>query len=366
MIRDFEESQFVFVSSRTGKVMGRVERRLLRVMAALLDRRAGVHLICAPRSPLEEAARSAGVDVAPYHLDKLNVARTRSRIRKYLERHRPVAIHSMGYDADMLARYAAKGLPTAAVNTITCASWPRKGFTRRLLDSRSIKNVDMFVCDCRSLTRRLADAGIPAEKLMIDPPSIDIPAVISQSEQTIDIPDVHGTMIGYGGRIEESRGLEELVAASAILDARGVLAQVVIAGEGPLLKSLQQEVRSSRVKYLGWVDSVPAVVKRFEVAVFPSTAAGVPTSMLEAAVLGVPIVASRVAGIEEMFEDGSEVRLVEPGDSRALAAAIADVVAHPEEASEMARAAQTRTVDEYSALASIDRHMELYKEFMKR
>jgi predicted dehydrogenase len=161
MIRDFEEAQFVFVSSRTGKVMGRVERRLLRVMIALLDRKAGVHLISAPRSPLQEAAASAGVEVAPYHLDKLNVARTRSRIRKYLERHRPLAIHSMGYDADMLARWAAKGLPTAAVNTITCSSWPRKGFTRRFLDSRSIANVDTFVADCRTLVEAARDhAGV--------------------------------------------------------------------------------------------------------------------------------------------------------------------------------------------------------------
>ena len=272
----------------------------------------------------------------------------------------------MGYDADMLARWAAKGLPTAAVNTITCSSWPRKGVTRRMLDSRSMSNVDAFVCDCNTLARRLEVAGVPAERIMIDPPSIDVPAVISQAEQPIAIPSVHGTMIGYGGRIEASRGLDQLVAASAILDARGVLAQVVIAGDGPLLKSLKEEVRSSRVKYLGWVDSVPAVVKRFEVAVFPSTSAGVPTSMLEAAVLGRPIVASRVEGIEEMFEDRTEIRLVEPGDPRSLAAAIADVVSNPEDAAAMARAAQSRTVDEYSALASIDRHIALYKELMKR
>jgi glycosyltransferase involved in cell wall biosynthesis len=366
VIRDFADSQFVFVSSRTGKVMGRVERRLLRVMAALLGRRAGVHLICPPRTQLKEAAAAAGVEVAPYHLDRLNVARTRSRIRKYLERHRPVAIHSMGYDADMLARYAARGLSTAAVNTVTCASWPRRGFIRRTFDARSLDDADAIVCDCGTLAARLMDAGVVEERILIDPPSIDIAAVISQAERSMELADVHGPMIGYGGRIEESRGLDQLVAASAILDARGVLAQVVIAGEGPLLKDLKAEVRSSRVKYLGWVDSVPAIVKRFEVAVFPSTGAGVPTSLLEATVLGRPVVASRVEGIEELFDDGKEIRLVTPGDPRELAATIADVMHQSEAAREMAMAAQARTVDEYSALASIDRHMELYKGLMKR
>jgi len=371
VVRNFDTSSFVFLSSRGRGPMGRVERRMLRVMAALVERGSNVHLIAAPHSPMDEAARELGAEVAPYHLDKLNYIRTRSRVRKYLQRYEPVVAHSCGYDADLLTRRAAQGLRTRAVNTIPCTDWPRVGtgalsrLVQRTLDLNTLNLADAIVADCARLADRLADAGFPRDDVLIDPPTIDVAEVTQQAEEPVDVGGVSGPLVGYGGRIEESRGLEQLVAASAILDARGVLAQAVIAGEGPLLRSLRDNVRSSRVKYLGWVDSVPAVIKRFTVAVFPSTSPGVPTSLLEAAVLGKPIVASRVDGIAELFEDGSEIRLVTPGDPRSLAAAIAELVEDPDKAAAMGERARHRVIDEYSSAASIERHLALYRRFMK-
>lgn len=353
--------------------MGRVERRLLRVMSALLAQGARVHLISTPRSPVEVEAAKLGVEIAPYHLDKLNYFRTRSRVRKYLERFSPVAVHSTGLEADLVVRWAARGMRTAAVNTIACTDYPRQGDTplavavRRWLDSSSLSGADAIVADCAATAQRLQAAGVVPDRIVIDPPSIDVGEVIAQSEQLFALPParVSGPVVGYGGRIEDSRGLEVLVAASAILVARGAAEEVLIAGEGPLLKRLQSDIQSSRVRYLGWVDSVPAALKRFDITVFPSTKPGVPTSLLEAAVLGKPIVASRVDGITELYEDGREIRLVKPGDPKALAAAVAELIADPESAARMGERARLRTIDEYSSAASVDRHLELYRRFMR-
>lgn len=373
--RDFPTSSFVFLSSRTGPVMGRAERRLLRVMAALRERGSTVHLISTPRSPMEAEARALGVECAPCRLDALNHFRTRSRVRKYLERFGPVAVHSTGLEADLIARWAARNLRhTAAVNTITCTDYPRQGVdalstaVRRFFDSTSLLHADAFLVDCRATAVRLVDAGVPADRITIDPPTVDVAEVLTQANQPYRVPAARtsGPLVGYGGRIEDSRGLEVLVAASAILSARGAAEEVLIAGEGPLLKRLQSDVRSSRVRYLGWVDSVPAALKYFDVAVFPSTQPGVPTSLLEAAVLGRPIVASAVEGIDELFTDGSEIRLVRPGDPKALAAAVSELIADPEGAVEMGERARLRAVDEYSSAASVERHFTLYRGLMKR
>lgn len=373
-MRDFPNAQFVFVSSRTGPVMGRVERRLLRVMAALVSRGSGVHLICPPRSPLEPAARELGVEVAPYHLDKLNFFKTRSRVRKYLERYRPLVVHSTGLEADLIARWSARELPTAAVNTIPCTDWPRTGSdafaraVRRYLEYSTLPLADAIVTDCRAIAADLVERGVPADRVGVDPPSVDVAEVLRQAEEHFALPParVSGPRVGYGGRIEDSRGLELLVAASAILVARGSVEEVLIAGEGPLLKRLQTDIRSSRVRYLGWVDSVPAALRQFDVCVFPSTAPGVPTSLLEAAVLGRPIVAARIGGIEELFEDGREIRLVDPGDPKALAAGVAEMLGDPETAAEMGGRARHRALDEYSSAASVERHLALYRRFMRK
>lgn len=371
MVRDFKSQTFVFISSRRGQTMGRVERRMLRVMQALLDAGAQVNVICTPRGPLERTAREMGFEVAPYHLDAFNFLRTRSRVRKYLRRYAPVVVHSTGLEADLVARWAARELKTAAVDSITCVDWPRAGATAlsrsisRYLDASTIEHADAIVTDCATLAQKLREQGIPDEHIVLDPPSIDVAEVLSQAEEPWRPPDRPlGPLVGYGGRIQASRGLETLVAASAILDARGAIAEVVIAGEGPLLRELRSDNRSSRVRYLGYVPSVPAVLKRLEVAVFPSVEPGVPTSLLEAAALGRPIVASRVQGISELFEPDVEIKLVPPGDAKALAVQIAELLEDPEEAAEMGERARKRTLDEYSSAASIERHMALYRRLM--
>lgn len=373
MERDFSQASFVFLSSHSGEVLSRVDRRMLRVMRALKERGANVMLICTPRSPAEAEATAAGIEVAPYHLDKRNYFRTRSRMRKYLARYNPVIAQSSGFEADILARWAARDTRATAVNTIAGADWPRRGAgpistaVRRWYENTTLDLVGAVIADCQELADRLIAAGVAPEAIVVDPPSIDIAETLAQAEKRADLglTRSQGVPVGYGGRIEAGRGLDDLVAASAILAVRGVRAQVIIAGEGPLLKRMQADVRTSRVKYVGWVDTVPSVLKQLAVAVFPSVAPGVPTSLLEAAALGRPIVATRVEGITGLFEDGREIRLVEPGDPKALAAAIAELVNDPERAAEMGERARHRVVDEYSAPASIARHIALYERLMR-
>jgi glycosyltransferase involved in cell wall biosynthesis len=292
-------------------------------------------------------------------------------VRKYLRRYDPVIVHSTGLEADLIARWAARELSTAAVDSITCVDWPRSGSTAltrsisRYLDVSTIEDADAIVTDCATFATKLEGLGVPAERILFDPPSIDVAEVLAQADEPWRPPARPlGPLVGYGGRIQASRGLGTLVAASAILDARGALAEVVIAGDGPLLRELREDARSSRVRYLGYVDSVPAVLKQLQIAVFPSVEPGVPTSLLEAAALGRPIVASRVEGISELFADDYEIKLVPPGDAKALAVQIAELLEDPEEAAALGQRARKRTIDEYSSAASIDRHMSLYRRFM--
>jgi len=371
MARDFSSSTFVFITGRTTPTTGRVERRLLRVMEALLVRGASVHLICIPGHPIAAQAKELGVEVAPYRLSGLNFFRTLSRVRKYLKRYQPVVVHSTGLAADLVSRIAASGLKTSAVNSLACIAWPRKSANpvikalRRYLDKITINRADLFVVDSESLVTPLVSLGVPGDCILVDHPSINLAELQQQAEHPWQ-PNFRptGPLVGYGGRIEPSRGLEHLVAASAIMNASGAAVEVVVAGDGPLLKRLREDAFSSSVRFLGHVTSVPAVLSRLEVAVFPSTGRGVPTALIEAAALGRAIVASRVDGIEELFTDGVEIRLVPAGDPRALASAIGELLAAPDKARKMGELARLRTLDRYSSAASVDRHLEAYSRFM--
>ena len=89
-MRGWAQSTFVFVSTNTHPVQGGVEETWLAVMAELVRLGATVQLLCISGSGFADDARAAGVTVAPYILDKWNVVRSRSRLRKYLKRYEPV------------------------------------------------------------------------------------------------------------------------------------------------------------------------------------------------------------------------------------------------------------------------------------
>ncbi len=363
---------YVFVSSRSGPRLGRGERRLLEVMKALIAEEASVQLICTPRSPIEQLARDMGANLAPYHLDRLNVIRTRSRLRKFLRRFDPVVAHSTGWLADYLLRWAAAPLSVPVVSTVHCVNWPPHTTTpfgtwlARRLDRSNLLRTTAIMIDCQELRQPLMAAGLPADKIVYDPPSIDLARV----EEELQIPVLarlpgHSPYVGYAGTLEHSRGLGVLAQMSAILNLRHARATVLVAGDGPAERDLAEAIEHKRVYRISEVPSVPAMLARFDVCLFPSIESGAPTTLLEAAALGRPIVASAVPGIRGLFEDEREIVLVPPGNANALAAAIASVLNDPAAAKRMGERARKRVLDEYTVTASVDRHLELYRRLAR-
>ncbi len=178
-MRRWEDSVFVFISTNTVHVEGGVEERWIPVMQALMAKGAGVRFLAVMGSPMGEWARELGIQVDPYILDKWNVVRSRSRLRKYLKRYVPVAAHSTGLEADLLLRWAARKVPeTAAIHTLT--SLPQQTRRRRPINAlmRRFDEVGMrssaavFVGD-ESLAAEVRSAGVAAERVVLDPPSQD-------------------------------------------------------------------------------------------------------------------------------------------------------------------------------------------------
>ncbi|TDB37593.1 MAG: glycosyltransferase family 1 protein [Actinobacteria bacterium] len=368
-MRSFRDTTFLFVSSRSADTLGRVERRWLGVMEALIQQGATVFLICTPKAALEEPARKLGVTIAPYKLDKLNLIRTRSRMRKYLRRYRPALAHSTGYEADILLRWAAKDLPVRVVSSAICGSWPPRGmgafdsWIRRRLERDSLPRVDAFFADCADLAERVVAFGVPPNRVTLDPPGVSLPRVAREAALPFSAPG-GAPLIGYAGALQHSRGLLVLAAAVPALRAVYPDIRVVVAGEGPARARLLPAAADGRIDLLGRVESVPAVLAALDVCVFPVAEEGTPTSLLEAAALGKPIVASAVHGIADLFDDDAEIALVPPGEASVLAEAILGVLADPAKAAAMGERARLRVVDQYSSTAAIERHLGVYRKLI--
>jgi glycosyltransferase involved in cell wall biosynthesis len=359
---------FVFVTSRTAPTLGRVERHWLKVMRALIAEGAAVHLICTPRAAIEIPARALGVEMAPYRLDRFNLLITRSRMRKYLRRHEPVVVLSTGYEADVLVRWAARQLPVKVVSALNCGGWPPKGLTafdgwvRKRLDRDSAPRVDAFSVDCRELADELVASGIARSRIRVNPPTVDLARIADEARVRVELPHAR-PLVGYAGALERSRGLATLATAAPAI-ARDSGAHVLVAGSGGHARAaLLAAAREGTLTLLDRVESVPAVLAAFDVCCFPSVAPGVPTSLLEAAALGRPIVASDVAGIRELFGE-DEIVLVRPSDAAALAEAVVALLEDPVAACAMGERARHRIVDEYSAASGVRRQLDMLRELL--
>ena len=141
------------------------------------------------------------------------------------------------------------------------------------------------------------------------------------------------------GRLVRKKGFDDLITACGILKSEGVALRCVIAGEGPELARLKEHAEkagvSDAVEFPGPVAQdrlVGRLYSRAHVLVQPSVQAGdgdydgIPTVILEALAVGLPVVAASISGIGEAVVGGKTGLLVPSGHPAALARAIRRVL----------------------------------------
>src|SRR6185295_6069232 len=105
--------------------------------------------------------------------------------------------------------------------------------------------------------------------------------------------------------------------------------------------------RDSGVRFLGHRDEVEDLYAAFDFYVLASHREGFPRSAMEAAAMGLPIVATDIRGCRQVVDDGRTGVLVPRRNSRALADAIGGLAADPARRSAMGRAARAKAVHEF-------------------
>ncbi len=142
-----------------------------------------------------------------------------------------------------------------------------------------------------------------------------------------------GSRLLFTGRLSEMKGIPILLEAVArLLDSWPELI-LDLAGDGPDRSVIEMQIRrlgiANHVRVLGYRSSeqVRDLLHDADVFVLPSFAEGVPVVLMEAMASGVPVIATRIAGIPELVEDGVCGLLTPPGDADSLLAAIERLLA---------------------------------------
>ena len=167
-------------------------------------------------------------------------------------------------------------------------------------------------------------------------------------------------VVGWAGRMAEEKSpktFDEL--ARRCSDIPGL--RFVMAGDGPLARSVAAAARRNGPTVLGLVDDMPNFYRLCDVFVLTSCLDGRPNALLEAQASGCAVIASHVGGIPEMVADGRSGLLAKAGDAASFEAALREVVGSPGSLSRMGAEAAT-----WAKCFSICKTVEGYRAALER
>ena len=172
------------------------------------------------------------------------------------------------------------------------------------------------------------------------------------------------------GRLVAEKGQPILVDALELLKERGVAVRAVFVGDGPARSALEADVvrRGLDATFTGPVghDVVQTHLASADAFCLPSFAEGVPVVLMEAMASGLPVVTTRIAGIQELVEDGVSGFVISPGRADLLADAIAELVKNPEQAQIMGRAGRAKVMAEFDVRGAAAQLAEAFARMPQR
>ena len=219
--------------------------------------------------------------------------------------------------------------------------------------------------------------GADPTRIEIVPPGVDheafCPGDRSEARRALGLPS--GPVVLFVGRIQPLKGADVAVRAVAALD-RSDATLVVVGGpsgpDGPAemrrVKALVKELGlSERVRFVPPQphECLPAYYRAADVCLVPSRSESFGLVALEAAACGTPVVAAAVGGLCTLVDDGSTGYLIEDRDPFAYAERVDHLLANPDIAGTMGRAAVAAT-QSYSWSITAARLRRLYADLTAR
>ena len=243
---------------------------------------------------------------------------------------RPLAAFHFTIKNNVYGTWAARSLGIPAVNNVSGlgTAFIRHGWVARvvrLLYRLSQPLARRVFCQNREdfdllLQRRL----VPASRLALLPGSgVDL----QRFNPSIRQPRTPGTPLRllYAGRMLADKGLNELIEAVGRLNADGVRCELALCGFAGAENvsaiseaTLQDWARRPGIRWLGPSDDMPSVYAQADAVVLPSYREGMPRSLLEAAAMGLPAVATDVPGCRHIVTDGVNGLLCEARSADSL------------------------------------------------
>lgn len=328
-----------------------------------------VHIACLKDSVIEKKAKAADLNIWNYSIPADIAFWKGAPLRIFLKKNQiDVLVCCQNKDVKVGAK-VARSLGTKAI-------FARQGVQNLSNKKRYIKPftqyIDGIITNTQSIKRAYEQFGwVPVDFIHVIYNGVVVPDHI----QEIDIHQkfnltASSKVIFSAGRLNHQKGFDLLISVAEKAKDKGHDWQFVIAGEGKLKNELVQSAEkagvASMVRFIGFSDQVPALLKSSDIFVLPSRYEGMPNALLEAMSIGKASVATNVNGAPELVEDGISGFLVESENVGQLFARLEHVLGDEKLRSKFEENAIARVQQSFTVEKMVDQIEKLFQEQIAR
>ncbi len=354
-------------------------RVFLQIMEGISKNEFNIFSCCPFNQSQEERLKVIGVRSVNADLDN-NPLISILKLSKIIRSKSIRLVHSQGPRADFYARIASRIANVPVINTVAVVVDNYDVmFLRKILyilcDRLTQRFVNKFIVVSQSLQEFLIkEHGIAPDKVTKIYNGIELDQYKPNLEQSEKIRKEFLVredefVVGSIGRLTYEKGHEFLLKSVPKVSEAFPRTKFVLVGDGQLklkLENLARELEiSQNCMFLGFRDDIQEVLSSFDVFVLPSIMEGHPIAILEAMAMAKPIVASDIDGIREQVENGRTGILIPPGDPKALAEGINQLLKDRFQAHKFGMEARKQVEEIFDIRRQVALHEEVYKDLVK-
>lgn len=175
----------------------------------------------------------------------------------------------------------------------------------------------------------------------------------------------------FVGRLLKDKGVVEFLEAARTLQARGVSARFILAGDvdpgnpaSLTAATVEQSCANSGVEWIGWCDDMVSLYERANLVCLPSYREGASRTIIEAAAIGRAVVATDVPGCRDLVIDGVTGRLVPKKAVVPLADAMQELLENADDRGEMGTRARELAEEAFSSESRAVELIDLYQRMI--
>jgi glycosyltransferase involved in cell wall biosynthesis len=227
----------------------------------------------------------------------------------------------------------------------------------------------MLSVSSRLAERMASQVGFPLDRIRVIRNGVDVDRFYPRSKTlfraSLGLPS-DALVVGTIGRLVPVKNQRSLIDAITLLRGESVACSAVLVGDGPLRGELQEHAAhrgvADFVHFIGERRDVHEILPAFDLFALVSTSEGLSNTIMEAMASGIPVVATRVGGSDELVVDGGTGFLVPPSNPRAIADAVKKLLNDAPLRTAFGRAGRERMEREFSLSRMVTNYEHFYAE----